>query len=476
MTPRVYEPRDFAPLVSSFFAHRPRCQLWAKPGMGKTVLTLTHVVNGIELCGDSFPTLIVAPKRVARDGWVAEAAKWQHLKHLEIVPVLGSPEERDRALKRLGRAQVFTINYDNLLWLKEWFDSRLIAWPFRRVVPDEATKLKGFRVQQGGVRAAALGSVAHKHAREWINLTGTPSPNGLKDLWGQSWFVDEGQRLGRSYSAFEERWFAYKRVKDAISHKVGIVPVIMPFAQEQIMDRLKDICLSLDPRDWFDLQEPIVNIIPVRLPASARAKYNELEREMFTRIGGFDVEVFNAAALTNKTLQAANGAVYVDPERYGKGAWVEVHDEKLEALAEHCDATGDEPLLVAYQFQSDLARLKRRFPDALVLGEDADLARAKKGEGKLWLAHPASVGHGVDGLQRWCNRLVYFAQDWNLEYHDQLLERVGPMRQYQEGCTDGFFIDYIVAEDTIDEVVVARRDSKRSVQNCLMDFMKERNR
>lgn len=471
---RVYEPRAFAPTVSSFLAERRRCQLWAKPGTGKTVLTLTHVVNGIELAGDDFPTLVVAPKRVARDGWVAEAAKWEHLKHMEVVPILGSRDQRTEALKRLGNAQLFTINYDNLEWLQEWFEDNNRAWPFKRVVPDEATKLKGFRVQQGGVRAQALGKVAHKHVKEWINLTGTPSPNGLKDLWGQTWFIDGGQRLGRSYSAFEERWFAYKRVKDAVSHKVGILPVILPFAQEQIMDRLKDICLSLDPRDWFDLQEPIVNIIPVRLPPSARQKYRELERDMFTQLGGFDIEVFNAAGLTNKCLQACNGAVYLDPKRYGKGTWIEVHTEKLDALEEHCDATGDDPLLVAYQFESDLARLKRRFPDALVLAEDADLKLAKAGHGKLWLAHPQSTGHGIDGLQKWCNRVVFFAQDWNLEFHDQVLERVGPMRQYQEGRTDGFFMDYIVAEDTIDEVVVARRDGKRSVQDCLMGFMKER--
>lgn len=471
---RVYEPRAFAPMVSHFFADRRRCQLWAKPGMGKTVLTLTHVANGIDLAGDSFPTLVVAPKRVARDGWTAECAKWEHLKHLDVVPIMGDVDTRKAALRRVGNAQVFTINYDILPWLIDELEDAGRAWPFRRVVPDEATKLKGYRVQQGGVRAQALGKVAHKQVSEWINLTGTPSPNGLKDLWGQTWFIDAGQRLGRSYSAFEERWFAYKRVKDAVSHKVGILPVIMPFAQEQIMDRLKDICLSLDPRDWFDLQEPIVNVIPVQLPALARKKYRELEREMFTQLGGFDVEVFNAAGLTNKCLQACNGAVYLDPQRYGKGAWVEVHTEKLDALEEHCDATGDDPLLVAYQFQSDLARLKRRFPDALDLAQDDELAQAKAGKGKLWLAHPQSVGHGIDGLQQWCNRVVFFAQDWNLEFHDQVLERVGPMRQYQEGRSDGFFMDYIVVEDTIDEVVMARRDSKRSVQDCLMDFMKER--
>lgn len=472
--PRIYTPHAYAPMASTFMAERQKCALWAKPGMGKTVLSLTHVANGIELAGDSFPTLIVAPKRVAKDGWSTEASKWEHLRHLEVVKIMGSVDERKAALRRVGSAQVFTVNYDVLVWLVEYLEEERKTWPFLRVIPDEATKLKGFRVQQGTARAGALGKVAHKHCREWLELTGTPSPNGLKDLWGQMWFIDQGQRLGRSYSAFEERWFAYKRVTDAISKKPGIVPVIMPFAQDQIMERLKDICLTLDPRDWFDLQEPIVNIIPVQLPASARKHYRELEKEMFTQLGDFDVEVFNAAALTNKCLQAANGAMYLDPERYGKGKWIEIHDEKLEALDELATATGDDPLLVAYQFKSDLARLKRRFPDALDLSQDQDLALAKLGEGKLWLAHPQSVGHGVDGLQAWCNRMVYFAQDWNLETHDQILERVGPMRQFQEGRSDGFFIDYIVAEDTIDEVVVARRDGKRSVQDTLMDFMKER--
>jgi hypothetical protein len=474
MTPRIYTPHAFAPAVSEFFATRRRGNLWAKPGMGKTVLTLTHIDNGIRLCGDDRPTLVIAPKRVARDGWAAEAAKWQHLKHLEIVPVLGTPEARSLALKRLSHAHVFTINYDNLPWLKEWFDSRGIAWPFYRVVADEATKVKGFRVQQGGVRAAALGAIAHTLVGEWINLTGTPSPNGLKDLWGQQWFIDGGAALGRSYSAFESRWFAYKRITDAITHKPGILPVIMPFAQDQIMAALAKTSLALDPRDWFDLQEPIVNVIPVRLPDSARAKYRELERELFTRIDGFDVEVVNAAGLTNKCLQACNGAVYLDPERYGKGTWVETHFEKLEALGELADGTGDDPLLVAYQFKSDLTRLLRHFPDALDLSNDEHLAQAKQGKGKLWLAHPQSVGHGIDGLQAHCNRVVFFAQDWNLEYHDQILERVGPMRQYQAGRADGFFIDYIVAENTIDEVVVARRDSKRSVQDCLINYVKEK--
>ena len=470
MTRRKYTPRAFAPLASSLFSNQPRCALWAKPGMGKTVLALSHLEILHNVMGEDAPSLVLAPLRVARDGWAHESAKWEHLKGFDVVPITGTPDQRKAALRR--PAPVYATNYEQLPWLIDHFTGPGRAWPFRTVIADESTKLKGFRINKGGQRAAAIGSVAHTKVKRWINLTGTPSPNGLKDLWGQTWFLDEGERLGRSYSAFEERWFAYKRVVDAISHKPGIVPVIQPFASEQIHERLADLCLTLDPKDWFDLQEPIVNVIEVDLSFSARVKYKELEKELFAQFDGLDVEVFNAAGLTLKCLQLANGAVYLDPEKYGKGAWVECDFGKLEALRELAEETGDDPILVAYQFNSDLARLLREFPEGLDLSRDDHMAAAKAGKGKLWFGHPASMGHGVDGLQAHCNRICFFAQDWNLEYHDQILERIGPMRQYQEGKTCGVFIDYIVARDTIDEVVIARRAGKASVQQILMDYMK----
>jgi SNF2 family DNA or RNA helicase len=464
---RKYIPRKFAPMVSSFMADTPRCAVWGKPGTGKTIFTLTHLEMCYRVCGETEPTLVIAPLRVARDGWAKEAAKWEHLQGFDVVPVVGTAAERKAAMRR--DAPVYVTNYENLPWLVDALDGR---WPFRRVVPDEAHRLKGFRVKQGGQRAAALARFAHSHVKEWINLTGTPASNGLRDLWAQTWYLDAGQRLGRTFSAFEERWFGYKRVKDAISGKPGIVPVIFPFAQEQIQERLKDICLTLDPRDWFDLQEPIVNIIEVELPASARAKYRDLERELFFRLGEFDVEVFNAAALSNKCLQMANGAAYVDPEKYGDGKWVVVHDEKLDALQELIDETGDDPLLVAYQFKSDLARILARWPDALQLAKAGDLAQAQAGKGKLWLGHPDSVGEGIDGLQEWCNTVVFFGQTWKSDKHEQIIERVGPMRQLQAGKDRAVFVHYIVTRNTVDEAVMARRDGKRSVEQALMEYMK----
>ena len=470
---REYTPREFTPLVMDHFNAHPRCALWAKPGMGKTLLTLTYLNTLHTVAGVSHPALVIAPLRVARDGWAHEAGKWRHLQGYDVVPITGDLQQRLAALRT--DAPVYATNYEQLGWLIEHFDGK--PWPFRIVVADECTKLKGFRTKQGGTRAQALASVAHKQVDQWINLTGTPSPNGLKDLWGQTWFLDEGFRLGRTYSAFEQRWFGYRRVQDALSHKPGIQPVIFPFASEQIHGKLQDLCLTLDPKDWFDLQEPIVSVREVVLNPKARRIYREMENELFTVLNSYEIEAVNAASKSMKCLQIANGAVYLDPSVIDEDdprsrRWELVHDEKLDALQEIVDETGDDPVLVGYYFKSDLARLLRRFEGALDLAKDKDMAAAKAGKGKVWLAHPGSVGHGVDGLQTHCNRIVFFAQDWNLEYHDQLLERIGPMRQYQEGRRDGVFIDYIVAKGTLDEVVMDRRTTKRGVQDLLMDYMK----
>jgi hypothetical protein len=469
---REFTPRPYHPLVMDHFAEHPRCALFAKPGMGKSVMGLTFLDILHNVWGEDRPTLVLAPKRVARDTWATEAGKWSHLSGLQVVPIVGDRDARLRALRR--DAPVFTTNYENLIWLRDHFEEIGAGWPFATVVADEATKLKGFRIKQGGVRAQALGGVAHKHVERWINLTGTPASNGLKDLWGQTWFLDAGQRLGRTYDAFESRWFGYRRARDAVSGRVDIQPVIFPHSQDEIQAKIADICLTLDPKDWFDLADPIPNVIEVELPASARAKYREMERELFTVLDGHDVEAFSAAARSQKCLQLANGAAYLDAERYGPGKWVEVHTEKLDALEELADETGDDPLLVVYQFVSDRERLLRRFQGAVDLATTEGMAAAMRGEGKLWLGHPQSIGHGVDGLQAHCNTVVFFAQDWNLEYHDQVIERVGPMRQLQSGTGKAVFLHYIVARDTIDEVVVARRDGKRSVQDALLNYLKGR--
>lgn len=465
MTPRkVYQPRAFAPMVTDFLSSTPRALLAARMGMGKTVLTATLLDIMYNVVGEDAPTLILAPKRVAQTTWPDELAKWEHLRGLEIVSAVGTEKERIAALRR--DVPVHAINYDVLPWLVDYWGSR---WPYGRVVCDESTRLKSFRTKQGGVQSRALAKVAwHPKVKSWWNMSGTPSPNGLKDLWGQTWFLDRGQRLGRSYSAFEQRWFAYKWIEDAITHKVGIKPVIMPYAQEQIQLALKDISLTLDPHDWFDMRDPIVTRVEVDLPPVARRHYDDMEKEMFTRLQGFDIEAFGAAGKTMKCLQCANGAMYVDKTAT---VWKEVHDAKLQALGSIIQEAAGMPVLVAYHFKSDLARLQRAFPQGQVLDANSRTQHNwNAGKIPLLFAHPASAGHGLS-LQDGGNIVVFFGHWWDLEKHDQIIERIGPMRQLQSGLGRDVFIYYIVARDTVDEVVIDRHTSKRAVQDCFLDYM-----
>lgn len=445
----------------------PRCALWAGMGMGKTSSTLA-VCDALLLAGLARRPLILAPLRVARSTWPGEAEKWTEFAHLRVQPIIGSAEERRAALQ--ASADIFTINYDNLVWLVETLGE---YWPFDMVVADESTRLKNFRIKQGGKRTQALSNVAHSKVKRWINLTGTPAPNGLNDLWGQTWFLDGGYRLGRSYSDFENRWFGYQRAKDAVNaHKTFVKRVVFPHSQTEIQDRLRDICLTLDPKDWFDLNDPIVRTVEVELPAKARKHYRDMEREMFTHLEGHDIEAFAAAAKTIKCLQMANGAAYVGESNT---EWVVTHDEKIEALKSVVEEASGAPVLVAYHFRSDLARLQAAFPEARQLDSSPKtIDDWNAGQIPVLLAHPASAGHGLN-LQDGGNILVYFGHWWNLEERQQILERIGPMRQKQAGHERPVFVYNIVARDTVDEVVIDRMQSKREVQDLLLEYMKNRN-
>jgi len=363
---------------------------------------------------------------------------------------------------------VYTCNYENLSWLVAHYGER---WPFGHVIADECTRLKGFRLKQGTQRARALGTIAHTKIRHFTGLTGTPSSNGLLDLWGQMWFVDAGQRLGRSFEAFRQRWF--QKSFDGY----GCAP--LPFAQEEIQAAIRDVCLAIDAKDYFDLKTPIVNNIYVELPVAARKKYIEMEREMFTQIEGRDVEAFNAAARTQKLLQLCNGAVYVDPliesDAHPKAKeWRELHDVKLDALESIVEEAGGMPILVSYEFRSDLARILRAFPQARVL--DAKQSTEddwNAGKIPMLLAHPMSAGHGLN-LQDGGNILVFFSSNWSLELDMQIIERIGPVRQLQSGHDRNVYIHRIIASDTVDEVVMARREDKRTVQDVLLESLRRK--
>ncbi len=454
---RKLTPRPYQHLIVDHIINTPRCGVWAGMGLGKTSATLM-ALDLLSLVEDVYPALVIAPLRVAQTTWPDEVAKWEEFKHLRVMPVTGSEDERKLALTKL--AAIYTINYENLPWLQEYLGD---AWPFKTVIADESTKLKGFRLSQGTKRARALARVAHTKVTRFVELTGTPSPNGLADLWGQSWFLDAGVRLGRTFDAFRQRWFQ-KSFDD-----YSIQP--LPHAQGEIQGKLSDLCLSLNAKDWFDLREPIVNTIYVDLPPKARVKYREMERQMFMELEGHEVEAFNAASRTMKCLQLANGAAYVgeDAEK-----WVEVHDEKIQALEDIIEEAAGMPVMVAYHFRSDRERLLSRFPSAVDLATAEGLRRFKEGRAPVGIGHPGSIGHGIDGLQNVTNILAFFGHDWNLENYTQIIERIGPTRQMQAGHDRPVFIHHIVARDTVDELVMARRESKREVQDILMEAMKHR--
>lgn len=474
MIRKIFIPRPWQQPIIEHVIDTPRGGVWAGMGLGKTTATAT-ALDYLYLAGElTRPTLVVAPLRVAASTWPDEVAKWDHLGQLEVTAIVGTAKERLRALRRSlahGYANLYTINYENLSWLEETLKVERMAWPFEMVVPDEATKLKGLRASQqtsklgkefikgqGSKRAKSLAQFAHRDVRRLMELTGTPAPNGLKDLWGQGWFIDGGARLGRTYTAFSQRWF---RPDDS---GYGIVP--LAHAQREIETAMRDVCLALDIRDFVDIAEPIITTVYVDLPVKARRLYDDMEKKLFIEIRGHEVEAFSAGAKSMKCLQLANGAVYVGEDT---SKWEEVHDVKLQALDDIIEEAAGMPVLVAYHFKSDLARLLKAFPKGRHLDARPSTIR-EWNEGKIpvLFAHPGSAGHGLN-LQDGGNILVFFGHNWNLEEFMQIIERIGPTRQLQAGHDRAVFIYLIVARGTIDEIVMVRRESKREVQDLLLE-------
>lgn len=462
-------------MIDHVLAHK-KCAIWAFMGAGKTVSILTAIDRLLLGGAETKTVLIVAPLRVARDVWPTEAAEWPHLKDLKVVPILGTPTQRLDALR--NRADVHTINFENLEWLIEtWGDH----WPYGMIVIDESTKLKSLRASirsnnegktwvqgQGGVRAKALLKATFRFKTErFVELSGTPAPAGLQDLWGQLFFLDHGQRLGRVFDGFKRRWFR------ASYDGFGIEP--LPHAQVQIETEVKDICMSLKSEDWFNLEEPIVRTVRIDLPQEARKQYREMEKRLFTEIQTHPIEAFSAGSKTAKLRQLVAGAVYTgsadDP---GERKWVSVHDEKIKALEEIVEEASGAPVLVAYHFKSDLVRLLRHFPKGRVLDQKSStIDEFNAGGIPILFAHPSSAGHGLN-LQRGSNILVYFSCDFNAESHWQIAERIGPVRQAQSGLKRSVFIYYIVGKNTIDEDVLSNLQSKVSINDSVMNGMRRR--
>lgn len=480
MTELVLRPPQ-EPMVD-WMLKNARCGLWAGMGIGKTSAALV-VLDRLQILGEldwRNPTLVVGPMRVARDTWPDEVRKWEQFKDLRIVPLVGTPDERMRLMTQ--RAEIFTVSYELTPWLvQKW----LAKWPYRIVVADESDRLKGFREKskhgtsirseksgRSGKRAHELSRVAHNFTDRWINLAGTPAPAGLKDLWGQTWFLDRGARLGRTFGAFQRRWFRRSWDADPEHGKMEL----MPFSEAEIHSLLRDIYLTVDPKDYFDLREPIYSRLEVNLPPQARKLYKTARDEMYLKIeelveGKEGLNIVNAGVLAMKCLQIANGAVYTNKERTD---YAVVHDEKLEALDSIVHEAAGGSVMVAYNFRSDRDRILKTFKQAVDISTPDGLREFKSGRRTIGVAHPKSMGHGIDGLQNVCHRIAFYGHDWKTGERLQIIERVGPMRQFQIGTERPVYVYDIVARDTEDMNVMRVHHENMTVQDVLLEAMNRR--
>ena len=393
--------------------------------------------------------LVIAPKRVAEDTWTRESAKWDHLRDLRISPVLGGPVERRKALE--AEADVYVIGRDNVQWLVEHLGR---YWPFDMVVIDELSSFKNPQAK----RFRALRKVMPRVDRV-VGLTGTPSPNGLMDLWAEVYLLDQGERLERTIGAYRELYFR----PGASNGHVVYQWLPRKGAAKTIEDKLSDLCVSMSAADYLQLPERIDNVIPVKLQDAEISKYRELEREQVVSLGDDQTIVaLNAAAVMNKLLQMANGCVYTEG-----GAYAAIHERKLEALAEIIDTT-DEPVLVFYNFQHDRDTILEEIDDAQLLKGPEDIAAWNRGEIRVLLAHPASVGYGLN-LQDGGRVIVWYGLTWSLELYQQANARL-----YRQGQEKPVIIHHLVAEDTVDEQVMKALQAKDTSQAALLAALKER--
>lgn len=480
----IFTPHPYQRIIADFILNNARCNVFAGMGMGKTTSSI-YAFDAMRMFGEAERALVFAPRRVALNTWPGEFTKWREsFGHLSVAACIGTPEQRLAALR--SGADVTTINYENIDWLMEVLGD---DFPWDTVFADESTRLKALRISmqrrqrkdgswgeefitgQGGKRAKTLAKIAHKRVRRWVNLTGSPAPNGLQDLWGQQWFVDGGQRLGNSFSAFSQRWFRVVPGQGGAAGQQKIEP--MPHSQREIEAFMRSCSITVDPKDWFDLKDPIPVIRKIKLPASARKVYDDMERKLFAEIkAGVNVEAVSAGSKLQKCMQIANGAVYDDEKQ-----WHQVHDEKIEALRSVVEEFNGEPILVRYTHKPDRDKILKAFPKFKYFDDKPSTEKAWN-DGKIagLVTHAASAGHGSN-LQYGGRVLCDFATDHNLEHDEQIIERIGPMRQMQIGRGDrAVYRVRLIAEDTVEESALYAIKRKAGVQDSLKAAMKARER
>lgn len=427
--------------------------LFLDMGLGKTVITLT-AINDLKYNRFAISkALVIAPKKVAESTWTKEAAKWDHLRLLRVVPVLGSQQKRVRALNT--PADIYVINRENVQWLVDYYRN---AWPFDMVVVDELSSFKNHQAK----RFKSL-SWVRPHIKRIVGLTGTPAPNGLLDLWAQVYLLDQGQRLGKRITHYRERYFE----PDQRDRERVFTYAPKPGADEIIKQLIGDICISMKAEDYLELPDCITNEVPVALDTKARVAYEKLERELLLEMDGQVIDAGSAAVLTNKLLQLCNGAVYSENREV-----VEIHNCKIEAFMELAEGLNGKPALVFYNFQHDLTRLEKALAKAQLrvrrLTGPQDEADWNNRQIDILLAHPASAAYGLN-LQEGGNHVIWFGLNWSLELYEQANRRL-----HRQGQTEKVIIHHLVVEDGVDEDVIKALEDKSGTQDRLMEALKAR--
>lgn len=395
--------------------------------------------------------LVIAPKRVAEDTWTREHAKWDHLKDLRISKVLGNEQQRIRALR--AEADIYVIGRDNVIWLINYYQGLRKGWPFDMIVIDELSSFKNPQAKRFRALKKAMPSVSRV-----VGLTGTPSPNGLMDLWAEVYLLDRGERLGNTLGAYRERYFRPGARNGYVVYKWEP----LRNAQKEIEDKISDICISMSAADYLKLPKRIDNVIPVQLSPDEMEAYKRMERDQLLQIEDDDIAALNAAAVMTKLLQIANGSVYTN-----EGKVVKIHEAKLEALAEIVDTT-DSPVLVFYSYKHDLAAIQGKIKGARILENEKDISDWNAGKVQVLLAHPASVGYGLN-LQEGGHVIVWYGLTWSLELYQQANARL-----YRQGQEKPVIIHHLIAEGTADEEVMAALQNKDTSQAALLAALKER--
>ena len=443
-----YSPHNYQIYSTNFILNNPISAIFLECGLGKSVISLTAINDLMLDYFDVSRTLVIAPLRVANSTWPDEIKKWDHLKHLNYSVVIGSEKER---LDALGKpAHIYLINRENVDWL---ITKSGIPWKFDMVVIDELSSFKSYQAK----RFKSLLKVRPKLKRI-VGLTGTPSSNGLMDLWAEFRLLDMGERLGRYITYYRQNFF----IPDKRNQQMIFSYKPKEGSEKMIYSLISDITISMKSKDFLKMPECVMNEVIVTLSDKEQKLYDSLKQDMVLSLEENEIDAINAAALSNKLLQMSNGAVYNDDKES-----LHIHDRKLDALEDLIEGANGKPVLVAYWFKHDLEKIKDRF-DVREIKSAKDISDWNEGKIPVALIHPASAGHGLN-LQAGGSTLIWFGLTWSLELYQQTNARL-----YRQGQDSTVVIHHILTKETIDEDVMKALKTKEKIQDALIDSVKAR--